>query len=374
MALQYHKKVFCLALLIAFPFSQTPALAQSTNIKTTQTRTQTRISPNAQAILDHISTKSLRTNLTYLASDELEGRDTPSRGLDLAAHHIAAQFKAAGLEPVGDDGYFQTADWNLIAPRHQGEAAPPTNLPPVEVRNVIGLLRGSDSILKNTYVLVSAHYDHLGIKEGKIYNGANDDASGTASVIELAHAFASMKTRPKRSIVFMTFFGEEKGLVGSRYYGANPIFPVKQTVAGINLEQIGRTDDSEGAQINAAGVTGFDFSEVGSIIKTAGAATGINIWKHPVNSDKYFAFSDNQALADQGVPAHTLSVAYGFPDYHQAEDDSDKIDYDNMAKINRTIALAVEMIANNPQPPKWDAKNPKVTKYLNAWKANNLDR
>ncbi len=237
------------------------------------------------------------------------------------------------------------------------------------MRNVIGLLHGSDPALKNTYVFVSAHYDHLGIKDGKIYNGANDDASGTASVIELARAFSRAKIRPKRSIVFITFFGEEKGLVGSRYYGANPIFPIENTVAGINLEQIGRTDDSEGAQVNAAGVTGLDFSEVGTIIQNAGKLTGINIWKHPINSDKYFAFSDNQALADQGVPAHTVSVAYDFPDYHQTADDSDKIDYENMTKINRTIVLAIEMIANNAQPPKWNSNNPKAAKYLNIWKS-----
>src|SRR4029434_6334443 len=100
-----------------------------------------------------------------------------------------------------------------------------------KVRNVIGLLRGSDPKLADTYILVTAHYDHLGIRanvEGdNIFNGANDDGSGTVSVMEIASALASMKRRPKRSIVFMTFYGEERGLVGSRYYGAHPIFPVE---------------------------------------------------------------------------------------------------------------------------------------------------
>ena len=92
------------------------------------------------------------------------------------------------------------------------------------------------------------------------------------------------------------------------------------------------------------------------------------MWKHPVNSDKYFGASDNQALADQGIPAHTISVAYGFPDYHAPGDEAHKIDYDNMAKVNRAVAVAIEQIANSKIIPKWDEKNPKASKYLNAWK------
>src|SRR5689334_7043757 len=141
-----------------------------------------------------ISAKSLEGHLSFLASDLLEGRDTPSRGLDIAAEYIAAQFRRIGLKPVGDDGYFQT---NTL----EGGT---------KVRNVIGVLPGSDPKLKHTYVFVTAHYDHLGMRpegEGyidRIYNGANDDGSGVVSAIEVAASLASMKTRPKRSIVFMT--------------------------------------------------------------------------------------------------------------------------------------------------------------------------
>lgn len=342
------------------------------------------ISPAMQATLNQISAQAMRGHMAFLASDLLEGRNTPSRGLDLAAEYIAAQFRSIGLEPAGDNGYFQMADWDELAkklPRRPGSPPRPVKaegVPHDMVKNVIGVLRGSDPILKDTYVLVTAHYDHVGMKpsgEGdRIFNGANDDASGTVSVIELAKAFASMKERPKRSIVFMTFFGEEKGLVGSRYYGAHPIFPIEKTVAGINIEQVGRTDDSEGPQVASVGVTGFDFSEVGAIIKAAGAKTGINVWKHPVNSDKYFGASDNQALADQGIPAHTISVAYGFPDYHGVGDEANKIDYDNMAKVDRAVALAVATIANDTSAPKWDENNPKAAKYLKAWKERQVSK
>lgn len=366
--------LLCLALFSSAIFLQAPAFAKKAATQAVS------MSPAVKETLQRISVDSMRGNLQFLASDLLEGRGTPSRGLDLAADYIAAQFQIAGLEPAGDKGYFQTANWNVIKPAPRvkpGMPAPPvedlSNAPPVYVRNVVGVLRGSDPVLKDSYILVTAHYDHLGIRktpEGmQVFNGANDDASGVVSVIELARAFAGMKVRPKRSIVFMTFFGEEKGLVGSRYYGAHPIFPINKTVAGINIEQVGRTDDSEGAQVASVGVTGFDFSDVGAIIAKAGEQTGIRAWKHPVNSDQYFGQSDNQALADQGIPAHTISVAYHFPDYHGAGDDTDKIDFENMAKVNRTVVVAVATIANDTKAPQWDANNPKAAKYLTAWKA-----
>lgn len=325
--------------------------------------------PEQAQLLSTISADAMRGDLAFLASDALQGRGMPSRGLDIAAEYIASQFRAVGLEPLGDDGYFQTADWREIAPKR--ERAKFADAPaPLPVRNVAGLLRGSDPDLAGTYVLVTAHYDHLGVREGQgddpIFNGANDDGSGTVSVIELARAFAAQKVRPRRSIVFMTVFGEEHGLVGSRYYGAHPLVPVADTVADINLEQIGRTDDSEGPQVRAAAVTGFDYSDVGAVLREAGERTGTRITRHPVNSDRYFSQSDNQALADLGVPAHTISVAYQFPDYHGAADTWDKIDYANMAAIDRTVALAILMIANNPQAPGWNVDNPKAAKYVEA--------
>ena len=491
--------------------------------------------PPAQAqALDRISANSLQGHLSFLASDLLEGRDTPSKGLDLAAEYIAAQFRRAGLEPVGDDGYFQTARWELAEPavasfrlevmsapdsvfrvdasqvslaragtinlpaagvfkadyrstdlpadqlagkvvlietpdlrkldapsrrpiqmalngfraklteakaawlvvvsREPGDATglgagrliDPVNLEaservtnpggpnasvvgsitvhdprmvtlfdslpagpspettmtlhldaptqrPVKIRNVVGLLRGSDPELSKTVVMVTAHYDHIGIKGSastpdRIYNGANDDGSGTVSVIELASALASLppEARPKRSILFATFFGEEHGLLGSRYYGRHPIIPVEKTIADLNLEQVGRTDSSEGPQVNNASLTGFGFSEVSTILEQAGAAEGIKVYRHPQNSDAYFGASDNQALADLGVPAHTLCVAYQYPDYHGAADHWDKLDYPNMARVDRAVARALLTIANSPTEPKWDATNPLAAKYLKA--------
>ncbi|MEO6725277.1 MAG: M28 family peptidase, partial [Blastocatellia bacterium] len=335
-----------------------------------------------------------------------------------------AQFRRAGLEPAGDAAatgaggersYFQTAVWNVTGKNNNNvelttadgkqkmrvreaqlpvalplpgssEAPPPAlapgQTPPPDTtprsfttRNVIGLLRGSDPVLKDTYVVVSAHYDHVGIggcsgvsAADNICNGANDDGSGTVSVVELASALGTLKTRPKRSILFITWFGEEKGLQGSRYYGRNPVFPLKQTVAMVNLEQVGRTDSSEGPQLNNATLTGFDFTDLGPIFKAAGEKTGITVYKHEKNSDAFFGRSDNQAMADAGVPAHTLCTAFVYPDYHAAGDHWEKVDYANMAKVNRMVALALVTIANNVAAPKWNETNLKTAKYVEAWK------
>jgi len=242
---------------------------------------------------------------------------------------------------------------------------------PAGLRNVVGMIRGSDPALADTYVFLTAHYDHKGVSGNapdNIFNGANDDGSGTVSVIEIASALATMKVRPKRSLVFMAVFGEELGMLGSSYYMRHPIFPAEKIVADINLEQVGRTDSTEGPQVNNASVTGFDFSDVGQILVSAGKQTGIDIYKHERYSDSYFQASDNIAFALQGVPAHSFSVAFDYSDYHKATDHWEKIDYDNMARVDRTVATALLMIANNSEPPKWNESNPKTAQYVKAWK------
>ena len=313
-------------------------------------------------VLDHIRAESLKGHLWFISSDLLEGRASPSRGLDLAAEYIAAQFRRDGLEPAGDDDYFQTTTLTARGSTEQQK-----------VRNVIGILRGSDPKLKDTYVMVTAHYDHLGIRkrDGKdvIYNGANDDGSGTVSVMELAEALSSMKVHPKRSIIFMTFFGEERGELGSAFYGHHPVVPLEKTIADVNLEQVGRTDDSEGPRVAAVSMTGFDYSDVGQIFADAGKVTGIGVQKHPRFSDAYFSRSDNQAIAYFGVPAHTICTAFSYPDYHQPGDHRDKVDYENMAKVDKMVALGMLAIADSPVEPKWNESNPKTAAYVKAWKA-----
>jgi Zn-dependent M28 family amino/carboxypeptidase len=326
--------------------------------------------------LDTISSRSLEGHLTFIASDLLEGRATPSHGQDIAAAYIAAQFRRAGLEPAGDDGYFQTTDW---VPRRRG--GPDDSSPPRKVRNVVGVLRGSDKTLAETYVLLTAHYDHLGLKADasatadngadidRVFNGANDNGSGVVTVIELAAALSSLPKAPKRSVVFMAYYGEELGLVGARHYAEHPIFPLERTVANINLEQVGRNDDSENPGPGVATVTGFDYSEVGDILRRAGESHGIRVYKHATNSDAFFSRSDNRPLADRGVPAHSFATSFQFPDWHKLGDHADKIDYANMVNISRALARALLAIANTRTEPQWNASQPKADKYRTAWEA-----
>ncbi|HEY7911043.1 MAG TPA: M28 family peptidase [Blastocatellia bacterium] len=510
------KRALLAAMVLSLFLGALPAAAQ-----------KAQLSPQVKSALGHISADSLRGHLSFIASDAMAGRNTPSPELDMAAHYIAAQFRRAGLEPAGDDGYFQTASWKLArqdmdefslkfqefsgsinipkkhvtlgadravslagAPllkvdykdsariasltpaevegrvvitempeprsvaqterasamrgrrdfvqkmedakaaliisidrtRREGSGAGPgrlispefpsyyapsqvsvitvhdarvveaydkagagelasrvsVNVPapvehPVKLRNVIGVLRGSDPALKDTYVLLTAHYDHLGARASEpgdnIYNGANDNGSGTVSVIEIASALARLGKRPRRSIVFIALFGEEKGLLGARHYGTHPVFPLEKTVAMINLEQVGRTDSNEGPQLSNASLTGFDFSTVSTFMKAAGEATGVSVYKHERNSDAFFARSDNVALAALGVPAHTVTVSYVYSDYHGVGDHWEKIDYDNMAKVNRMIALGLILIADSREEPRWNESNPKTGPYVKAWKA-----
>lgn len=313
---------------------------------------------SAGPVYSAITPDSCLAHVRFLASDRLRGRGTPSEGLEIAADYIAAQFQVAGLEPPGPDGYFQAAQFENRRTAAKGS-----------VRNVLGVVRGSDPTLRETYVLVTAHYDHLGAREGEgdqIYNGANDNASGTAGVIELARALA--RSKPKRTLVFLCFWGEEAGLQGSRHYAENPVFPLARTIANVNLEQIGRTDDSEGPRVAEFNVTGFDFSNLAGILRKAAEPAGVKATMHPQLSTPYFSASDNAALAAKGVVAHTVSTAYQFPDYHRPGDEWDKIDAKNMAKIVEAVGRGIWAIANGAEPIRWQESNPRVKRYADAWK------
>lgn len=308
------------------------------------------------SMLPVVKPEELRRYVSYLASDDLKGRGTPSPELIKASEYIAAEFVKIGIQPGVGKSFFQTTKWE----RGKGAGE--------EVRNVVGLLPGSDPVLSKEYVVVSAHYDHLGeAKEGadKIFNGANDDASGVAGVIGIASAIAQSK--PKRSVIFLTFYGEERGLVGSTFYAKNPVFPLKQTVAMLNIEQIGRTDDSEGPRVGAVNLTGFNFSTIGPTCAKVGKEYGVPVIEHPEYSAPFFMASDNAAFAAVGVPAHTFSVAYEFSDYHKVGDHSDKLDYDNMAKITGLIAACTLQIANSSQVPGWNKYQKRTARYIEAY-------
>ena len=342
----------------------------------TQRKETEDVSGSVARALQTITADELRGDLSFLASDALQGRYTPSPGLDVAAEFIASRFRASGLLAAGDSEYFQTA--TLVGRKFlPPESAPgtTTSSKPPKVKNVIGVLSGSDSELKNTYVLLTAHYDHLGTtatagqeaaarpprsSPDQIYNGANDDGSGTVSIIAIAAALAKLNPHPKRTIVFIAFAGEELGLLGSKYYALHPAFPLSKTIADINLEQLGRTDSPQGREVNKVTLTGYDYSDFSSFLERAGRVTGIAVYVQKKESRDYFVRSDNASLAKRGVPAHTLCVAFDYPDYHRVGDEWQKIDYDNMARVDRMVAVCVLELANGAKTPEWNSANPKT--------------
>ncbi|MFO7769076.1 MAG: M28 family peptidase [bacterium] len=338
------------------------------------------LTPGREKALEHISATRLETHLSFLASDMLKGRDTPSEGLEAAALYIASQFERAGLEPAAEGSWFQTADmYRFTDERGRQRIVSGERLPdgiegePVRLRNVAGLLRGSDPELRDTFILVSAHYDHVGIGRAdasgdSIYNGANDNGSGTVTVVELALAMGPSPP-PGRSILFITWFGEERGLLGSRWYAERPLVPLERTVANVNLEQVGRTDGDEGDQTGRLAFTGHTFSEVPAYFQEAGETVGIDIYHHEEYSAPFFRMSDNIALAGKGVPAHSATVAFQYEDYHRPGDHWQKIDYRNMARTARTLALGLYLMADNPDPPGWNESLPETRPYVDAWKA-----
>ena len=348
------------------------------------------ISTEEQRLLESITPVSLEGHLEFLASDELMGRNTPSPGLDLAALYIATRFKRAGLQPAGNDGYFQTSTWILNTIERERtlssgetrtfrsqrpvpvEDAENPEGEPYQLRNVVGLLPGSDPVLKDTYILVTAHYDHIGIRSGSesdsIANGANDNGSGTVGVIELGAALARLGTAPKRSILFIAWFGEERGMLGSSWYAEHPVVPLEKTIGVVNLEMIGRTDGDGGDQTNRASFTGFNYTDLPLTFVEVGDQIGIEVYRHPQNSARYFGASDNGPLARKGVPAHTICVTFSYDDYHQVGDHWEKIDYENMARTTRLLAIGLLRMANSDRVPVWNEENPGAERYLQAWR------
>jgi Zn-dependent M28 family amino/carboxypeptidase len=247
------------------------------------------------------------------------------------------------------------------------------------LRNVAGLLRGSDPALGTTCVLVSAHYDGTGPEPGtggtdRIWNGANDDASGTSAVIELAAALSRLSPRPRRSIGFLAFFGEEQGLLGSAYYAAHPLLPLERTLAVLNLEHLGRTDSAQGSRAGTLSVTGDDYSDLPAVLVEAGQATGIDVVSGDRRSDRFFEASDNYPLAAAGLVAHTLAVVYDdWPDYHGPHDEWPKIDFANMERTVRMVGAAALMLADSDAEPRWrDVSG--AAPYRTAWEARHTDR
>ncbi len=339
--------------------------------------------------------------LRTLAHDSMEGRATATPGAARAAAFIAAEMGRIGLQPLGDEGFYQlvpmamqastrpvrppagcvsgtftaasdsstTALWRCAgangaadefrlpppAPMRLGAMASfaardslPTELRRLG-RNVVGMIPGSDPALKDQVVMVMAHYDHLGMRGpgvngDSIYNGADDDASGSVAVLEIARAIKAGPP-PKRTLIFATMTGEEMGLVGTRYFIDHPPVPLDRVVAGFEIEMIGRPDSLAGGP-GKAWLTGYERSTMGDMLKEY----GIPIVPDPRPSQNFFRRSDNFAFARMGIVAHTLSTFNLHTDYHRPSDEVDKVDFAHMTAVIAAASQAVRHLADGPTP------------------------
>lgn len=303
--------------------------------------------------------------LGVLAHDSMEGRRVASPGEARAARFIAARFGEAGLEPAGDSGFFQrlpmatTTTRTRLANGQERTRTGPTLLPsfadldtvPAERRlrsvNVVGILRGSDPALASEVVIVGAHFDHVGIRPAvngdSIANGADDDASGTVAVMEAARVIAA-GPRPKRTIVFAAFTGEESGTLGVRWYAQHPNVPLDRVAADIQVEMIGRPDTAAGGP-GKAWLTGFERSTMGPGL----VAAGLPVVADPRPQQQFFQRSDNIVFARAGIVAHTLSSFNLHAEYHTVKDEVSLVDFDHMTAMVNLVARAVRTVADGPR-------------------------
>jgi hypothetical protein len=299
---------------------------------------------NVDEAVASITASDLRGRVELMAHDSMRGRATPSPELEEVARYVAAEFHSSGLQSGAGGDYLQW--WSLPVfslVSHGPESGS-------DAMNTIGWLEGSDPSLRNEYVVIMAHMDHVGVRapvgSDSIYNGADDNASGTAGLLELAEALAKLEPRPRRSLVFIAFGGEELGLWGSQYYSEFPAFPLASTVAAVNMDMIGRNWPDTVAVIRSPG------SNIGLL---AELTTGL----HPelgmaVIDDRWggdlFQRSDQYHFHNNGVPV-LWYFSGTHEDYHQPSDEPHTLDYEKAARIVRLVFHTVLQLAESSEAP-----------------------
>jgi hypothetical protein len=304
--------------------------------------------PARKALVDLppvFSTRALSDHLGFLAAPEREGRGVGTKGLEAAADYLAAEFEKLGLEPAGPGGYFQP-----FTIEHGPDNAP------AQVKNVIGILKGTKADWSQQAVILSAHYDHMGRgwpeartgEEGKVHPGADDNASGVAVMLELARVLASSE-KPQRTIVFAAFTGEEAGLRGARHFVEHPVpVPLSGVRAVINLDTVGRLRSGK-VQILGAGTA----TEWPHIFRGGSFVTGVESSAISGNAEA----SDQRAFIERSIPA--VQVFTGpHEDYHRPGDTADKVDVPGLVKVASLAKEAVAYLAERPEPLTVTIANP----------------
>jgi hypothetical protein len=303
--------------------------------------------------INTITAAELQTYLTVVASDEMEGRETGSPGQKKAGNYLIEQYQKNGISfPKGAKDYYQKVPAAYLNAKYN------ENLPDSE--NIWAFIEGTEH--PEEIVVVSAHYDHIGVKKGLVYNGADDDGSGTVGLLEIAQAFQIAKNEgygSKRSILILHVTGEEHGLHGSRFYSENPLFPLKNTVADVNIDMIGRRDDFHKDTNDYVYLIGSDYlsSDLYNICEDVNKnyiKTTID-YKYNDRKDpnRFYYRSDHYNFAKNGIPS--VFIFNGtHADYHQASDEVDKIEFDALAKRTQMAFAIAWEIANRDQRLKVD--------------------
>jgi hypothetical protein len=305
--------------------------------------------------------KDLERHLIILASDSLEGRETGKKGQKMAAEYLKNNFINIGIPPYKKNKYFQK--FKVKSDRHicKCEDCDTDFIKKifkknkiVRGENVLGYIEGSD--LKDELIIITAHYDHLGKHDTLLFNGADDDGSGTVAIMEIAEAFMLAKRDgkgPRRSILIMPVSGEEKGLLGSKYYTDNPVFPLIKTIANLNIDMIGRIDNMH-VDGNYVYLIGSDMlsKELHNISEEINKKhIGLEL-DYTYNNDddphRYYYRSDHYNFAKNNIP-----VIFYFngvhEDYHKTTDTIEKIDFNKIEKITRFVFLTAWELANREE-------------------------
>ena len=293
--------------------------------------------------MNTITSEELKVHLEEVASDKYNGRMTGEDGHNQVCDYLRTEYKIQNISaPASNEDYYQIVPKSVL-PEHLNAS-----------QNVIAYIEGSE--YPDEYVYITAHSDHVGVTDNEIYNGADDNGSGTSAVLEIAEAFNQATKdgyRPKRSILFLHVTAEEVGLHGSKYYTEHPIFPLENAVANLNIDMIGRVDNRhKGKDENYIYLIGSDkiSSELYFIAEKANSTfTNLNLdYKYNLKGDpnKYYYRSDHYNFAVKGVP-----VIFFFngehEDYHKSSDTADKINYSLLEKRTKLIFTTAWYLANS---------------------------
>ena len=296
-----------------------------------------------------ITQDELKTHLYIYASDEFEGRDTGEPGQKKAIAYLKNYYIKEGVKaPLGGDTYFQKVPASFMNKRKRGKTIK-------DSENVVAYIKGSQK--PNEVVVISAHLDHIGKRNGRIYNGADDDGSGTVAILEIAQAFQQAVKEgngPKRSILFLHVTAEEKGLLGSKYYVEHPIFPLVNTVANLNIDMIGRIDERHQNNPNFIYLIGADkLSSELHVLSEKINKKFINLnldytYNDERDPNRFYYRSDHYNFAKYNIP-----IIFYFngthDDYHRETDTPDKINYDLLETRTRLIFHTAWEIANRKE-------------------------